>query len=108
MVLMLFVMKIGMASACANHDLMKQLSANEQTVQLDHGDVVKNLSVEKELPDPSQHTLGNCPDCNCHHAAAMLPVFPELAIYTTRTKYFSTATFFQQLATRSNFRPPIL
>jgi hypothetical protein len=108
MVLVLFIMKIGMAHACANHDLIKQLSANEQTVQLDKGDVSKTLSVEKAGPDPSKHTLGNCPDCNCHHAAAMLPLVPNLALYPTRTQNFSSATFFQQLATRSSFRPPIL
>ena len=108
MVLALFVMKIGMAHACANHDLIKQLSANEQTVQLDKGDVAKTPAVEKTGPEPSKHTLGNCPDCNCHHAAAMLPLVPNLALYPTRAIYFSTATFFQQLATRSSFRPPIL
>ncbi len=108
MVLVLFVMKIGMAHACANHDLIKQLSASEQTVQLDKGDVSKTPAVEKDGPDPSKHTLGNCPDCNCHHAAAMLPLVPDLTMYPTRTHYFSTATFFHQLTTRSSFRPPIL
>lgn len=108
MVLALFVLKIGMAHACANHDLVKQLSANEQTVQLDSGDAGKTQSVEKDGADPSKHTLGNCPDCNCHHAAAMLPQVSDMTIYTTQTKYFSTATVFHQLATRSSFRPPIL
>lgn len=108
MVLVLFVMKIAMAQACINHDLVKQLSANEQTVQLDSGDASKNPSVEKDVPDPITHTLGSCPDCNCHHAAAMLPIVQDMTVYRAQTKYFSTATCFHQLATRSSFRPPIL
>lgn len=108
MVLVLFVMKIGMASACANHDLVKQLSTNEQTIQLDINDNGKNLGGDTDSPDPSKHAFGSCPDCNCHHAAAMLPPIPGVTVYRTQTKYFSTATYFNQFATRSNFRPPIL
>lgn len=110
MVLALFILKIGMAHACANHDLAKELTGSAGSTQFDKTEtnIGKKLTVDEDSSPQTKHAFGSCPDCNCHHAAAMLPVFPELTIYTTRTKYFSTAAFFQQFATRSNFRPPIL
>ncbi len=110
MVLALFILKIGMAHACASHDLAKELSASADTIQVDHSDATtgKKLTVDNDSPSPAKHAFGSCPDCNCHHAAAMLPPVTETSVYKIQTAYFSTAAFFNQVAVRSNFRPPIL
>jgi len=110
MVLAIFVLKIGMAHACASHDLAKELSTSTSTTQIDPSDATagKKLTVDNDSPSPAKHAFGSCPDCNCHHAAAMLPPVTETSVYKIRTAYFSTADFFNQVAVRSNLRPPIL
>jgi len=110
MVLALFILKIGMAHACASHDLAKELSASASTVQIDHSDVTvdKKLTSDNDSPGPAKHAFGSCADCNCHHAAAMLSPVTETSVYKFRTTYFSSATFFNQVAVRSDLRPPIL
>lgn len=72
-VLALFLMKVGMVAACTVHDIEDSLlgveTAISQSVELPFA---QDADTGTE-PSTPWDAGANCPDCGCHHAAALLP-----------------------------------
>jgi|GEM_PF-3587816 hypothetical protein len=101
-----FVMVFGSIGVNPHHDAVKQQAALANASQ-SHGTAQRLSNTDASNP-ATPDDLGDCPDCNSHHAAAVLPLITMPGVIKPEMRYFSSAIFFSQITVRSNFRPPIV
>ena len=104
-VLLLFVMQIGMVAACTVHD--SESPDHSSSVTTTDGVIVADVDDNGSDPSgPGQHR--GCSDCNCHHAAALLP--QALTIDNPPARSRPPQVFFQvyHALPRRELRPPIV
>ena len=105
LVLLVFLMKVGMVTACATHDVGDTaLGASGQTASamlmaLDTGEGGKS-------PEPLAH--GGCVDCHCHHAAALVTEVTPPAWHARGAEPPVVAAGVQIALPGQELRPPIL
>ena len=75
--LVVFVLRVGLVTACAPSDLAESL-AGEPAVSGLHAD-------NETAPDAGNHAGGHCLHCSCHHAAAVPAVVLITAPVITAT-----------------------
>lgn len=71
LVLLIFAVKIGAATACAKHDLADLGLGSDS----DHAALVKASPADDGAADPANPLPGHagCCQCSCHHATALPP-----------------------------------
>ena len=105
LVLLVFLMKVGMVTACATHDVGDTaLGASGQTASamlmaLDTGEGGKS-------PEPLSH--GGCVDCHCHHAAALVAESTPSVRHVRGAEPPAVAMSVHGLVPGQELRPPIL
>ena len=107
-VLLLFVMKLGLASTFDNHEPIEHLTNSEQVKHLEGDETNFSTTAESDATNPQKHASGACPDYNCHNITAMLPSAQGITIYISQSNYFPSAIYFKQVALQPDFRPPII
>lgn len=105
-VLLVFVMKIGMVAACTVHDMedLTQTAKTATTLVV----IVADMDQDAGKGDPlgsNQHP--GCSDCNCHHAAAMLPQALTLDYPPGRSEPTRFFLRVHHAVPRRELRPPI-
>lgn len=104
-VLLLFVMKIGMVAACTVHDMEDLTQTGKAAATFV---TVADMDQGESKGDPlgsSQHP--GCSDCNCHHAAALLPQALDLDYPPGRSEPTRVYLHVHHAAPRRELRPPI-
>ena len=105
LVLLVFLMKVGMVTACATHDVgdaspaASGQTASAMLLALDTGDGGKS-------PEPLSH--GGCVDCHCHHAAALVSEVTPPAWHALGAEPPVVAVGVHVVPPGQELRPPIL
>ena len=107
LVLMIFVMKIGMVTACSMHDLGDLAGGGSKSAAVSATLVDKAPDNSDSVPGPFTHGAAGCVDCSCHHAAALLPEAPHFSFASTQIGPIDDLSPFHLLAPRRELRPPI-
>jgi len=101
--LLVFVLRVGVVTACAPEDMAELVGMGDGTVLLVDGDHSTDAD-----GDQADHAGGHCLHCSCHHAVALpasVPPLPALAMTSPANRpCLPQATAPPDLS----LRPPIL
>lgn len=107
-VLALFLMKVGMVAACTVHDIkdsrLNVETAISQSVELP---VAQDADTRTE-PSTPWDAGASCPDCGCHHAAALLPATPLLTAMPLTVRAAAPPASIVPAPPSLELRPPIV
>ena len=99
--LAVFVLRVGLVTACAPNDLAESLAGDDATAfAAVHVD-------EAASTDPADHSGGHCLHCSCHHAAAVPVVVLPTAPVATPTLVALTTAAQANAPPDLSLRPPI-
>lgn len=97
--LAVFVLRVGLVTACAPSDLAESLAGEP---------AVSGLHVDNEAaPDAGDHAGGHCLHCSCHHAAAVPAVMLITAPVVTATLVEIPSAAQANAPPDLSLRPPI-
>src|SRR5574343_204515 len=95
-IVLLFVMKLGLASTFDNYEPIEHLTNSEQVKHLEGAETNFSSTAESDATNPQKHASDACPDYNCHNITAMLPSAQGITIYISQSNYFPSAIYFKQ------------
>lgn len=99
--LAVFVLRVGLVTACAPNDLAESLAGGEASASASqHAD-------DDASTDPADHSGGHCLHCSCHHAAAVPVVVLPTAPVATPTLVALTTAAQANAPPDLSLRPPI-
>lgn len=101
--LAVFVLRVGLVTACAPSDLAESLATEPTAAASFHADVDDPSS-----PDASDHSGGHCLHCSCHHAAAVQAVIVICAPAVTATLVGMPSAAQANAPPDLSLRPPIV
>lgn len=99
--LAVFVLRVGLVTACAPNDLAESLAGDDATaLAAVHAD-------DAASSDPADHSGGHCLHCSCHHATAVPTVVLPAAPIVTPTLVALTTLAQANAPPDLSLRPPI-
>ena len=101
--LAVFVLRVGLVTACAPSDLAESLATEPAAAASFHADIG-----EPSSGDASDHSGGHCLHCSCHHAAAVPAVMVICAPAVTATLVEMPLAAQANAPPDLSLRPPIV
>ncbi len=99
LVLLVFMLKIGSAAACANHEFADAQSGGDAVL-------VADLAGE-DVPGPLAAHAASCTHCSCHHSAAIVPTVHALSLRVSADALAIAVDRPPSTVAAQDLRPPI-